>query len=315
MIILDTTTRKLSFDVSGAANEFDIAVSYVDVTTTTCTPGVQRTTVNVTTEVDICAAPASSTQRLVKEILITAVDGSTSGNVATSTANFEVIFYDNATKINLLSSTIFNMNGARAIRYTEDDGWSLVEPNGGTEIMCVNNLPRAFAPRGSCDRANATATIALTSATSVAVRVGPYIEGIKAVQVSFRVTTNPATLTYVELALARGAVSLGGNMTLYQCGWMAWDQMIGTGVKSFVIPMLPNTVQTNSSNADLWVIIGTQATTAGTLRGGLADDLQSGIYGTSATRPSAVARSGAGTTFTLAGATTVVPLVQAVYFF
>lgn len=64
-----------------------------------------------------------------------------------------------------------------------------------------------------------------------------------------------------------------------------------------------------SAGDDLWALIGAQATTALVVRGGLADDLQAGGNATLATRPSTM---GAGTVFTLDGATAVPPWVAGI---
>ena len=72
MIILDATTKSLQFKLSGTitTNQLPFAASYVDSTGTATTPGEQDGASNNTTAVTVVSSPASSTQRLVKNIVI-----------------------------------------------------------------------------------------------------------------------------------------------------------------------------------------------------------------------------------------------------
>lgn len=72
MIVLDATTDNLEAVLGGTVttNQPDYYVTYVDVTTTTYTPGESHGALNNTTDVIIAAAPAASTQRQVKFLSI-----------------------------------------------------------------------------------------------------------------------------------------------------------------------------------------------------------------------------------------------------
>jgi len=81
MIVLDATTKKLQLVTTSIA-DVHVVVSYADTTATTFTPGVQTTAINSVTTTDILAAPAASTQRLVKSISIVNAHASSSNTVS-----------------------------------------------------------------------------------------------------------------------------------------------------------------------------------------------------------------------------------------
>lgn len=74
-MILDATTQSLIL-TTGLAKSIHVLVSYSDHTTTTFTPGVQKTTISTATATTILASPGASTQRQVLGISITNVDTS-----------------------------------------------------------------------------------------------------------------------------------------------------------------------------------------------------------------------------------------------
>ncbi len=95
-MILTTTTQKLKVKLATtvAANQSPVIVDYVDLTTTSTTPGMTASTTNNTTFVDILAAPASSTQRKVNSINIR--------NADTSSISVTIVFDNNSTEYELL---------------------------------------------------------------------------------------------------------------------------------------------------------------------------------------------------------------------
>ena len=307
----------MKFKWSSIAGSAAITVYYTDMTSSAITPGVQTTAVGgTTTATTVLSAPAASTQRVVKEIRISLYGGATNADYSLSIVNTTA-----STDLSILGGGDSATTNTRSyessiIQYTETGGWQLMSMNAeNQQPIKLNCTGKYWQPlKGMCDRANATATIALATQAPVAVYLGPVNYAAQGAVIQFRVTTAPATsITYVECALAQGSISAGANVTLYRLGFLAWDQMSGTGVKSFFIPFSYPPDATKGD--DLFAIIGTQASTAGTLRGGLADDLQSGGYATgSSLRPSSITNpSGAGSSFTIAGATTVVPLVMGYY--
>ena|SRR3990167_108689 len=124
MIILDTTTKKLQIILGGAvaANELPIVVGFADVTTTAFTPGEQNSATTGATAVDICASPAASTQRVVKDINVYNED---SGSVTAT-----VRLNDNAT-LRILRKVTLAVGDT--LKYG-DKGWQVIDSNGNEKI-------------------------------------------------------------------------------------------------------------------------------------------------------------------------------------
>lgn len=71
-MILDATTKSLEAKLGGAitTNQLPCCCEWVDVTATAFTPGHTDVATNSGTAVTLVAAPASSTQRIVKHVNI-----------------------------------------------------------------------------------------------------------------------------------------------------------------------------------------------------------------------------------------------------
>lgn len=71
LIVLDATTKKLQLVLGEAATtELDYTASWADSTATDVTEGNSNGTSNDTTAVDIVAAPAASTRRIIKDVSV-----------------------------------------------------------------------------------------------------------------------------------------------------------------------------------------------------------------------------------------------------
>jgi len=72
LIVLDSTTRKLQAKMAMAAmsTNCSVTVAYADTTATTFVEGIYPSTLNGTTIVDILPAPAASTRRVIKSIIL-----------------------------------------------------------------------------------------------------------------------------------------------------------------------------------------------------------------------------------------------------
>ena len=148
-MILDTTTRKLQILLGAtvAANQFPVAVDYVEFTSTTTTPAIQLSTTNNTTAVDILPAPASSTQRKVNFISIV--------NKDTDFVNVTVRLNDNGTTYNYVSSMALAPNCT--LQFTDTRGWSIIDSNGNilvaptavTDIQVFTANGTWTAPKGA----------------------------------------------------------------------------------------------------------------------------------------------------------------------
>jgi hypothetical protein len=163
-------------------------------------------------------------------------------------------------------------------------------------------LPKIRLPP-TFNHANLTATKTCTSNTSFAVYLGRADAAYTSVVVRLRVTTAAGTITWAEVAIATGTPSPGGNAALTRRGFTDTAAIVNSlGQKSITV-----SVSGIAAGDDIWAIVGAQATTALAVRAGLADDLQlGGQASAAATRPSTM---GAGTTFTIEGATAACPWV------
>jgi hypothetical protein len=137
MLILDATTKSLQIKLGGTitTNQLPFAASYVDTTGTATTPGEQDGTSNNTTAVNVVSAPAASTQRLVKNLVVQ--------NADTVAATVTVIYNNNATLRNIFIATL--AVGDQLI-YEDGNGWLVVDKNGclktavaGSTVTSVSN--------------------------------------------------------------------------------------------------------------------------------------------------------------------------------
>jgi hypothetical protein len=121
MIILDATTKSLQFKLGGTAtaNQLPFSASYVDSTSTATIPGEQDGTSNNTTAVNVTSAPAASTQRLVKNIIIR--------NADTAVATVTVIYNNNATLRNII---VVTLAAGDQLIYEDGQGWSCLDSSG-----------------------------------------------------------------------------------------------------------------------------------------------------------------------------------------
>ncbi len=125
-MILDATTRKLTVTLGGAVAtaQSPVVVDWVDIDTTTMTPGTTPSLTNSATPVDILAAPAASHQRKVNSITLVNAD------TAAITATFKL--NDNGTLYALFACTLGV--GEKAV-YTDALGWQTFDANGAAKVV------------------------------------------------------------------------------------------------------------------------------------------------------------------------------------
>lgn len=124
MIILTTTNDKIQASLGGtvAANQVRCFVSYRDTTTTSITPGRNYLNTNNTTLVDVVAAPASSTQRIV--------DYMSFYNADTASVVLTVDFWDGSSLYELFSATLGPNEKAE---YQEGNGFKVLTTTGAVK--------------------------------------------------------------------------------------------------------------------------------------------------------------------------------------
>lgn len=293
-MILQASTRSIrAFLGAAAATTNPVYTSgHIDRDGTTLTPGGSDGALNGTTAVTVVGAPSGSAVREVHSLSVY--------NVDTAAHTVTVEKYDGTNQRRIVRATL---NPHETLLYHRNSGWLVLNGDGAPRAAgSVVRMSRFL--RGSVDAANLTATLTLTSGSSFFEYLGPAPVATSQVRLRFRVTTAAATITWAEVGIFRGAVNIAGNPTLERLGTADVSGIINsTGQKTVTV-----TLSTAASvGDDLWAAIGNSATTAGVIRAGLADDLQSGVYAVQASyRPSTGASPN---TMTLAGATTALPWI------
>jgi hypothetical protein len=299
MIVLSATTDTFDVVLSGAitTNQLPIYSAYRDITTSAYTADRNQTATNSTTPVNAVGAPAASTQRVVDYMCIWNADTV----AATVTARFNA----NGTTRVLRQVTL---QVGEALEYSDKTGWVVLDATGRVKNAnsYTSRLSSLLLP-GLNHNAALTGTKTLTSGTAFAVYVGKAPRSLTSIQLRYRVTTAAATITWAELAIAKGSINVGGNPNLTVVGFADVSAVINsTGQKTTTVNV--SSGQSINEGDDLWLIIGNSATTAGVVRAlTIADDLQVGVQASVASRPSTIV--GTGTAFTIEGATTLAPWI------
>mgnify|MGYP006972341757 CR=1 FL=1 len=192
------------------------------------------------------------------------------------------------------------------ILYT-GNAWQAFDANGN---LYTAGVPQQFPSLLVCPMfatAALTGTKTITSNSCFAVYVGKATKAVSSAQLRWQVTTAMATITWGEVAIAKGAINPGGNPTLTVVGYADVSAVANsTGRKTTTINVASG--QSIAPGDDIWVIIGNQATTACVVRAPtMADDNQVGVQASVASRPSTIV--GKPTVFTIEGASTLAPWV------
>lgn len=118
MLILDTTSRSLQI-LLGGAGAMPFVTSWVDITITAHTPGTNHGVTNGATPVDLAAAPAASTYRQIKQIVVR----NSTGGAATTTFRYK----DGATNRDFAS---FALDAGDVVQYNDGEGFRVFDSTG-----------------------------------------------------------------------------------------------------------------------------------------------------------------------------------------
>ena len=292
MILLTTTNDSLELVTSSTA-DIDWTVGYADHSTSAFTAASAQGTLASATDTTLVSAPGSGVQRQIKFISIR--------NRHASTANTVTIQKDvSGTEYQITPA--LTLQAGESLIYVDGSGFMVLDASGRQKVKAeaVSPIPSVeFSPAHSNTAGAGTKTI--TSTNSFALYMGKAPRALTSVVMRYRVTTAAATITWAEVALAKGSVNLGGNPTLTMVGFADVSGIINsTGLKSTTINV--SSGQAINEGDDLWLLIGNQATTAAVIRADSGqDDIQTGMLASAAQRPSLVV--GTGTAYTIEGNT------------
>lgn len=124
MIVLSATTRKIQVVLGGvvATNQAQCYAAWRDITTTTYVPGDAVVLTNNTTDVDLVAAPASSTQRVIDRISVFNNDSAT----ITVRVKLDVSGTDT-----ILARAVLAVN--ELLEFSEGSGWRVLTADGAVK--------------------------------------------------------------------------------------------------------------------------------------------------------------------------------------
>jgi hypothetical protein len=153
-----THSYEIVLSAAVAANQLPVSVYYGDTSATTVTPGVQRSTTNSTTDVDILNVPASGVERIVSEIIVY--------NLDTAPVTF-TIKYDNGSG-------------------TEHEHFTVTLPTGRTWSLSSGIEDGGIVPGTASTTITDTANYTTTSTTFVDLDAG----GTTGTEAELSITTN-----------------------------------------------------------------------------------------------------------------------------
>lgn len=173
-----------------------------------------------------------------------------------------------------------------AVNYVEGAGWSVLNDAGRPVVAQAGSSPSSVMMAKHFATANLTTAKTITSNSTFAVYVGRAPKSLTSGNLRFRVTTAAATITWAEVAIATGTIVVAGNPSLTVRGFADVAAVVNSlGQKT--VAWSASAGQTINEGDDVWVLIGNQANTALQVRAqSIADDLQVGVQGSLATRPS-----------------------------
>ncbi len=131
MLILDTTGKSLEFVLGAAvaANQLPFVAAYADHTASAFTPAANDGVSNNTTAVTLVAAPAASTQRQLKYLIVE--------NADTATATVTVRLNNGGTLRTLIS---VSLNPGENLQFTDGAGWQVLDAGGAVKTATASLL-------------------------------------------------------------------------------------------------------------------------------------------------------------------------------
>jgi hypothetical protein len=277
-----------------------VFAAFTDIGPTRTARGRQTTAISSATTTTILSGPGGVTDREVSTLAVANTHASLSDTVTLE-------HYNGTTAAELWKGTL-------------GPGERLAIVGGVPTVFNSSGVPKAAPIAGANQSAvlasplfataNLTSVRSITSTNTYAVYIGRAPRALTSVGLRYRVTTGAATITWAELAIAKGAVNVGGGPTLTVVGYADVSGTVtGTGQFTTAVNVSPG--QSINEGDDLWALYGNNASTVTVLRAqSIADDLQSGVFAYLSTRPST--NVGNAQAYTIDGATALAPWIVGV---
>lgn len=275
-MLLDSTTDNLEIilDKDITTSQLNFAVFFNEYTSTGVTPTKNFGTTNSTTAVNLISSPSSGTQRQLRWCSIS--------NTDTVDVGVKIRFNDNGSFRNVLY--VFLRVG-ESIQYSEEMGWRVYTLNGEEKISGYNNIPPSVRFPSYIGINSTVSTTSLTNTNCNIQYLGRVERPFTSIKIRYRVTTAfTGTVTWAEMAIYKGNISLGVGTVLTRLGFVdtstVWNSI---GIKTSTI-LTPNM----SIGDDLFVVFSNSVSgTQTAFRCGLTSYLSSGFcQSVTNTRPS-----------------------------
>lgn len=267
-MIIDATNETIEIVLGGnvTSQQASFMCSYNEINSTTLVPYQNNGTTNNTTAVTLVGSPSSGFQRQVRELCITNND----------TVRINVTIRYNNTSV---TRTLFiaSLDTNESLIFDLENGWVVYDVFGEKKvdgIHVVNNgnikLPDLTAPL-----ANITSVSTIASTNIPGIYLGKADKAYSAVTVSYRVTTNAASVTWAELAIYKVAqpMGIGTQQQHLRLGFtdtsVIWTT---TGQKATTVNLTGC-----KEGDDLYAMFGNVATTSAAFRSANAADPLSSI--------------------------------------
>ncbi len=239
-------------------------------------PGVAVASIASATTTTVVSGSADARARRLRDVIVTNADASLSDGVT-------IGYHDGSTLFTLWKGTLAPGESVRVA----DDGVVVFNSSGVPKAAPVSGVPQSsvlVSPLFAT--ANLSGTRSITSTNTYAVYLGRAPRALTSLSLRYRVTTGAATITWAELAIAKGAVNIGGGPTLTVVGYADVSGVV-TGTGQFTTAVNVSAGQTINEGDDVWALYGNNASTVTVLRAqSIADDLQAGVFAYLSTRPS-----------------------------
>jgi hypothetical protein len=272
-MILDSTTDALEIILDKTVtSELDFVTYYTDYTSTTVTPTSSYGTTNSTSSINLIPPPLTNHQHQLKYCAI--------NNVGNQDVGTKIRFNDSGSYRNI--SYIF-LRVSESIQYSEESGWRVYDSLGNERISGFNRMPPSIRmPEyfGSTTVAS-YATVALTNGTAFCEYLGKADRPYSSINVRYKVTTAiTSTIAWAEIGIYRVSSFIMNETSSFERLGYVDTSTIWNGLGTYTTNIsTPNM----AIGDDLFVVFSNSTTgTVTSFRAGVANNLNAGVYQTSA---------------------------------